>query len=54
MKSVRVNPKQAIFTEFASSDQGEWIRVITDSDTKATIHFSYSDNDNRSDRKSVV
>jgi len=48
MKSLALNPDQAFFYEFASSDPGEWIRVVTDSDTKATVHFSYFDEDNRS------
>lgn len=47
MKTVPVNPGQAVFYQFASSDQGEWIRVLTDSDTKATVHFSYSDDETR-------
>ena len=47
MKSVSVNSGQSVYSEFAASDQGEWIRVVTDSDTKATVWFTYSDNDKR-------
>lgn len=47
MKSIHVNPGQAVFSEFATSDPGEWIRVVTDSDTKVTVSFSYSDSEKR-------
>ncbi|HUX96405.1 MAG TPA: hypothetical protein VMV47_11805 [Bacteroidales bacterium] len=39
---------KTMFIDFTTEVQGEWIRVVTDSDTKATVHFSYSDEDNRS------
>ena len=47
MKSVKVDPGQSLMSEFENTDKGEWIRIVTDTDTKATVHFSYSDEDNR-------
>ena len=47
LKSSYVDPGQTLFLEFSPDDPGEWIRVVTDSDTKATVHFLYTDDDNR-------
>ena len=54
IKSVSVNPGQSIYSEFAASDKGEWIRVLTDSDTKATVWFTYSDNDKRATQSDKI
>jgi hypothetical protein len=48
LMSVTVEAGQSVLSEFDSGDQGEWIRVVTDKNAKATVHFSYSDFDNRS------
>jgi hypothetical protein len=48
MESVIVGPGQSFMSEFKAAEKGEWIRVVAENATKATVHFSYSDNDNRS------
>jgi len=42
-----VIPGQPLMSEFESTEIGEWIRAVADIDTKATVQFSYSDEDNR-------
>jgi len=46
-KSVKVMPGEDSYLEFEKTDPGEWIRAVVDFDTRATVHFSYSDNDSR-------
>lgn len=48
LKTVKVEPGKAKQIIFESSEKGEWIRVKTDKDTRATVSFNYRDPDNRS------
>ncbi|MBK9391444.1 MAG: hypothetical protein IPN68_15130 [Bacteroidetes bacterium] len=47
MQSVTVIPGQPLMYDFKTAEKGEWIRIVTEKDTKATVHFAYSDDDNR-------
>ncbi|MGK7393923.1 MAG: hypothetical protein ACNS62_05105 [Candidatus Cyclobacteriaceae bacterium M3_2C_046] len=46
VKNVAVQPQQSAFADFKEI-QSEWIRVRTDHPTKATVHFSYTGEENR-------
>lgn len=48
LRSVQVNPNEAKMLEFESDVLGEWIRVKVDKETNSTVHFSYTNADNRS------
>jgi hypothetical protein len=48
LQSVTLGSGKSTCVEFASNTPGEWIRVRTDRGTNATVHFSYSERDNRS------
>lgn len=43
LKVVDVAAATSINLVFTAADQGEWIRVVSDIGTKATVHFSYTD-----------
>ena len=43
LKKVSVGPGQAAEVVFDNNDKGEWIRVISDKNTKGTVHFTYTD-----------
>lgn len=43
LKTVEVAPGAATDMTFTSGEQGEWIRVVSNAATKATVHFSYTD-----------
>jgi hypothetical protein len=47
LQSVSLESGKSTSLEFTSGTQGEWIRVKTDKATTATVHFSFSGNDNR-------
>ena len=47
LKNTILKPNQSAFCPFPDIERGEWIRVIADKATKATVHFSYSQKDNR-------
>jgi hypothetical protein len=40
--SKKVKPGESHLIEFPTNEKGEWIRVRTDKNTKATVHFSYN------------
>jgi len=46
-KSVTLDSGESFFQEFNYNDRGEWIRVKTDKETRATVQFSYSVYDER-------
>ncbi len=46
-KSLVVKAGESANVPFVSTDKGEWIRVKTNQDTKATVHFSYTQTDLR-------
>ena len=45
LKTISLKADEAI--NIAFTENGEWIRVKTDQETKATVHFSYAQKDNR-------
>jgi hypothetical protein len=47
LKTVIVLPGNSVNIVFSQSESGEWVRVKTDKDTKATVHFSYTQTDDR-------
>jgi hypothetical protein len=47
LRHVPVKAGEAARVSFMEGDGGEWIRVISDLATKATIHFYYSNGENR-------
>lgn len=48
LRQVTVDAGKDNMIEFNSKDVGEWIRVTTDNNTVATVHFSYAALDSRS------
>lgn len=50
LKSVDVGPGRAAGITFALADKGEWIRVRADKNTLATVSFSYTVPDTRSQK----
>lgn len=40
--SKKVGPGESHLIAFQTNERGEWIRVRTDKNTKATVHFSYN------------
>ncbi|MDB4584850.1 hypothetical protein N9164_17000, partial [Draconibacterium sp.] len=47
VKTVLVNPGSTEQIEFVAQEEGEWIRVLSKSNTTATVNFNYSDLDKR-------
>ena len=47
LSHISVQPNKAHLIHFSDEQRGEWIRVFTDKNTRATVHFSYSNDDNR-------
>ncbi len=45
---VRLKPNSSRYIEFKNDYPGEWIRVVTNQPTKATVHFYYSQKNLRS------
>ncbi|WP_256011694.1 hypothetical protein [Desertivirga xinjiangensis] len=43
LQNERVEPGKSLNISFNPSEKGEWIRVIPDGSTKATLQFSYTD-----------
>lgn len=48
LKTIQVKAGEAINLIFTDREAGEWIRVKTDQETKATVHFTYTQKDKRS------
>lgn len=46
-KEVTVAPGSSAFIEFGVDETGEWVRVVADKATKATVSFNYTDIDER-------
>lgn len=46
IKTVRVGAGESMSCSFPPEQKGEWIRVISDKDTKATVGFSYTGTNN--------
>ncbi|HET7178334.1 MAG TPA: hypothetical protein VFI14_01355, partial [Chryseosolibacter sp.] len=47
LRSVRIGAGDAAMVEFPPADKGEWIHVMTNSNTVATVQFYYADEDGR-------
>ena len=47
LKRIALSPYSSAFIPFAESNKGEWIRAISNKNTKATISFTYADKDTR-------
>ena len=47
LHSIEVEAGNTAFIDFQTDEPGEWIRVTTDLATEATVHFSYTGEDNR-------
>ncbi|MCK3683907.1 hypothetical protein [Maribellus sp. YY47] len=47
MKAVSVAPGSSEFVEFGTEETGEWVRIVTDKATNATVSFNYTDVDER-------
>src|SRR5690606_25809043 len=43
LQTVSVKPGETVPLSFDKKVEGEWIRVIGNASTKATVHFSYTD-----------
>lgn len=43
LKTIEVQPEEAINWIFKEQDKGEWIRVKSSQQIKATVHFTYTD-----------
>ncbi len=49
LRKVVVGSGEGVCVEFDKDTQGEWIRAIADKGTIATLHFSYAQDDQRSE-----
>ena len=49
LKKAVVDKSSSLNISFSQEEKGEWIRVKTNLSTRATVHFSYSDIDQRTD-----
>ncbi len=47
LKGVKLAPESSTFVEFGPDETGEWVRVVVNEATKATVCFNYTDNDDR-------
>lgn len=47
LRTLTVAPGTSAFMPFTAEEKAEWIRVKTDKDTKATVSFTYTDQDMR-------
>lgn len=47
LRSESVPAQSSALVAFTQEDAGEWIRVATDSEARATVHFYYADAENR-------
>jgi hypothetical protein len=47
LKTVVVKPGGSELLSFTEGDKGEWIRVVCEKQTRATVHFVYSQKDGR-------
>lgn len=54
LKSVSVKAGESANVLFETTVKGEWIRVKADQASKATVHFSYAQKDNRSTASDVM
>jgi hypothetical protein len=54
LKNVKLEAGESVNLAFTPEESGEWIRVKTDRDTKATVHFSYARTDSRNSASDAI
>jgi len=54
IKTITLKADESANVPFTSTDKGEWIRVKVAQATKATVHFSYTQKDNRSRKAAPI
>ncbi|MCK5105434.1 MAG: hypothetical protein KAR17_21570, partial [Cyclobacteriaceae bacterium] len=54
LRSDVVKPGQSARIQFSDSESGEWVRVFANNSTKATVQFTYTDEDNRSSTPDII
>jgi hypothetical protein len=54
LKSVTVKAGESANVPFIAAEKGEWIRIKADQASKATVHFSYAQKDNRSNTSDAM
>ena len=47
VQNITVNAGASVFYSFSAAESGEWVRVVADKDTRATVSFNYSDKEAR-------
>lgn len=52
LQTLTLKPNSSLHLSFAINTPGEWIRVRTDKDTKATVVFSYGETERRDNKPS--
>ncbi|WP_353719266.1 hypothetical protein [Dyadobacter sp. 676] len=54
LKTVKVGAGMASNVAFAAAEAGEWVRVRPDNATRATVHFTYTSNDQRTNTMDLI
>ncbi|MEO0332502.1 MAG: hypothetical protein AAF223_12600, partial [Bacteroidota bacterium] len=54
LQEVSVKSKSSQLVELVPNTPGEWIRVVSDKPTRATVHLFYTDDDNRSTQPDAI
>lgn len=54
LRSIKVNAGKSLAIPFTEKDLGEWIRIRTNRNTKATVHFNYSDTSHFQKEKDAI
>ncbi|MCK5210293.1 MAG: hypothetical protein KAQ79_19795, partial [Cyclobacteriaceae bacterium] len=54
LRSDVVKQGQSARIQFSDSESGEWVRVCANNSTKATVQFTYTDEDNRSSTPDII
>lgn len=54
LKSIKVDAGESVNVPFENTQSGEWVRVVADKATKATVHFSYAEKDRRNTTASTI
>ncbi len=47
MRIVSLGAGESIWIEFSEDETGEWVRLVSNTDSKVTAHFSFTGEDNR-------
>ncbi|MEK6481879.1 hypothetical protein WJR50_30330 [Catalinimonas sp. 4WD22] len=54
LENINIEAGATVHLDFDSNEAGEWIRIVTDKPTTATVHFYYADQENRSTRANAM